>query len=481
MNLILIIEILYVLLVTLVVIRIVYDTDNPTKTAAYILLTVFLPVIGMLVYFSVGLNYRKKKLYSKKLLIDNHRSEEIRRFISTYRLQSQKELENQFPDFYELNLLYPHKPLGFATGKNQTEILFNGEEKFPELIKALKAAKHHIHIEYYIYENDKTGNEIAQILIEKAKEGVEVRLIYDDFGSRSIRKTMVPKLRKNGVKAYPFYEIAFINFANRINYRNHRKLIIIDAETCFIGGINISDKYDNRLKNKLYWRDMHFKIKGEAAWRMQGIFMADWNFCSGENLQPGLDYFKKHEETPEDNWVQLVSSGPDSEQPEILYTYIQAINSSVKNIYITTPYFVPTVELLSALQIAIRKGVEVHILVPGISDSSIVNAVSKSHYADLLKAGAKIYLYNKGFVHAKTMVCDGEVSIIGTANLDHRSFELNFEVNAIVYDKSIATKLQQIFLSDIEDATQIDSEKWANRPKTKQFFEKVLRIIGPLM
>lgn len=481
MNYLLIIEILYVLLITIVVVRIVYNTDNPTKAAAYILLTVFLPVIGMIVYLSVGLNYRKKKLYSKKLEIDKNRSEAIKEFISVYREKSRTELKNHFPNFYELNIMFPHEPLGFATGRNQTKILFNGESKFPELIQALKSAKHHIHMEYYIYENDRIGNEIADVLIEKAKEGVEVRFMYDDFGSRSIRKTFVPRLIKNGVKAFPFYKIAFINFANRLNYRNHRKLVIIDAETCFIGGINVSDKYDNRCDNKVYWRDMHFKIKGDAAWDMQNTFIADWNFCSGENLKPSFDYFKRHEETPDANWVQLVNSGPDSEQPDILYAYIQAISNSKKSIYITTPYFVPTIELLSALQIAMRKGVEVCILVPGVSDSFMVNAVSKSHYGELLKSGAKVYLYNKGFVHAKTMVCDGEIAIVGTANLDHRSFELNFEVNAIIYDKAIAQSLRQIFLSDLENADQVEPELWEKRPKSKQFVEKVLRIIGPLM
>lgn len=484
MSLYLIIEILYALIVIAVVIRIVYDTDNSIKAAAYILLTVLVPVIGMIIYFSVGLNYRKRSIYSKKLLIDKNQSDEIRKFIVKYRQRSSAELENLFPNFYELNLLFPNSPLAFASSKNRAELLINGERKFPELLKAIQAAKHHIHIEYYIYEDDQTGNEIADLLIKKAKEGVEVRFIYDDFGSRSIRKTIVPRLIKNGVKAYPFYKIAFINFANRINYRNHRKIVIVDAECCFIGGINISDRYDNSHKNKLYWRDTHLKVSGEAAWSLQNIFFADWNFCSGENLKPTRDYFKPHHESDDPNEIsriQIVSSGPDSKKPEILYSYLQLIGNAKKNVWITTPYFIPNEELLTAIEMAIRKGVDVRILVPGISDSAIVNSVSKSHYLELLNAGAKIYLYEKGFVHAKTIVCDDEVSFVGTANLDHRSFDLNFEVNAIIYDRRIAEELQKSFLNDLENSSQIDIAEWESRLGFKQFFEKLLRLIAPLM
>jgi len=484
LSLLLIIEILYVLIVIGVVVKIVYDTDNSIKAAAYILLTVLVPVIGMIVYFSVGLNYRKQSIYSKKLLVDKNRSDEIRKFIVGYRQRSSAEIENLFPNFYELNLLFPNSPLAFASNRNRAELLINGEQKFPELLKAIKAAKHHIHIEYYIYEDDQTGNEIADLLIKKAREGVEVRFIYDDFGSRSIRKTIVPRLIKNGVKAYPFYKIAFINFANRINYRNHRKIVIVDAECCFIGGINISDRYDNSRKNELYWRDTHLKVSGEAAWSLQNIFFADWNFCSNENLKPTGDYFKAHhkpDDADEMSRIQIVSSGPDSKKPEILYSYLQLIGNAKKNVWITTPYFIPNKELLTAVEIAIRKGVDVRILVPGVSDSAIVNAVSKSHYLELLNAGAKIYLYEKGFVHAKTIVCDEEVSFVGTANLDHRSFELNFEVNAIIYDRRIAKELQKTFLNDLENSSQIDVSEWKNRSGFKQFFEKLLRLIAPLM
>lgn len=481
LTLLLVLEILYLLIIIAVIIRIIIDTNNSAKAAAYILLIILLPVIGIIVYLSVGLNYRKRTIYSKKIIADKSHNIEIIQFLSQYRKATEKELENNFPNFYDLNLLFQHKLLGFATHRNKTKLLVNGEQKFPELLNTLQAAKHYIHIEYYIYENDQIGNEIADILIKKAKEGVEVRFIYDDFGSRSIRKTIVPRLCENGVKAVPFFKIALVNFANRINYRNHRKIVIVDGEFCFIGGINISDKYDNRRKNKHYWRDTHLKIQGEVAWALQSIFIADWNFCSKENLKPNTNYFKLHSIDENLNWVQLVSSGPDSERPYILFSYLQAIHNAYKCVFITTPYFIPNVELLAAIEIASQKGVDVRILVPGISDSFIVNAVSKSYYKELLNAGVKIYLYKKGFVHAKTMVCDGEIAFVGTANLDYRSFELNFEVNAIIYDKKTTEQLQENFLTDIGNAIQIDPEKWKQRLKIKQFFEKIMRLISPLM
>ncbi|QCX52625.1 cardiolipin synthase [Elizabethkingia sp. JS20170427COW] len=464
-----------------VIIRIIVDTDNPTKASAYILLCITLPILGCILYFAVGINYRKRKLYCKKLDIDQSQSDKAMRFITQYRSNSERILEKDFPEFSKLNTLFSHEPLDFATHNNSVKILINGEEKFSELLEDLNKAKHHIHIEYYIYENDHIGNLIANLLIKKAKEGVEVRFIYDDFGSRSIRKSIVPKLRKNGIKAYPFYKIAFINFANRINYRNHRKIIIIDGETCYLGGINISDKYHNTNNNRLYWRDTHLKVIGEAAWSLQNIFLADWNFCSHENIVPTTHYFKIHSKTSHPQWTQIINSGPDSEKPDILFSYIQAINSATSSIYITTPYFVPSTELLTAIELAIRRNIDVRILVPGISDSVIVNAVSKSHYAPLIQSGAKIYLYQKGFVHAKTMVCDGKIAFVGTANLDHRSFELNFEVNAIIYDQDIALDLEKNFLIDLEHSLMIEKDYWLSRPKTKQFFEKAMRLLSPLM
>lgn len=481
MTLLLLLEILYILIILAVMVKIILDTEDYVKATAYALLVALLPIIGILVYFAVGLNYRKKAIYSKKLILDENQGIKIHEAISAYREKGGKDLKEAFPRFYELNHLFPHKLLNFATGNNKVDLLQNGESKFPELLKSIADARDYIHLEYYIYENDDTGLTLARALLKKAAEGVKVRFIYDDFGSRSIRKKIVPHLKKNGIEAFPFYKIAFINFANRLNYRNHRKIVIIDGKIAFVGGINVSDKYDNRKPRKLYWRDTHLKIEGEAVWSLQDIFLADWNFCSGQGLKPNLDFFRRPKAIADQRWVQIIASGPDSRNPNILYSYIQLLQNAKESVYITTPYFIPTKELLSALKITALRGVKTILLVPGVSDSFLVNTVSQSHYQTLLESGVQIFLYRKGFVHAKTMVCDDQVSVVGTANLDHRSFELNFEVNAVVYSPQLAKELRQGFLNDLEHSEEIHLKEWLERPFHKHFIEKAFRLVGPLL
>ncbi len=362
-------------------------------------------------------------------------------------------------------------------------MLQNGEHKFPEVLKALHEAKHHIHIEYYIFEDDDIGNQIKDILIQKAREGVQVRFIYDDFGSRSIRKKLVPQLREAGVEAYPFHKVFFIMLANRLNYRNHRKIIVIDGCTGFVGGINVSDRYINDSKNpkKHFWRDTHLYIEGPGVFYLQYLFLCDWNFCSPVKLHPERSFFCYPENPPGNTIVQIAASGPDSDTPTILYSLMQAINLAQKEILITTPYLIPGESLLDVLIVAAMSGIEVKILIPANSDALFVDVASRSFFEDLLDAGVEIYLYHKGFVHSKTLVTDSNVSIIGTANMDYRSLELNFEVNAMVYDSIIANELRSSFFEDLKDATKIDKSTWSKRPLYMQMIEKSARLVSPLL
>ena len=476
-----ILGVIYFIAVVFVILKIIVDSDSYVKSTSYILLILLLPIVGIVIYLSFGINYRKREIYSKKLTLDKHQSKEISAFITQYKRQNLTVLHRENPVFSVLSNMFSENDINFATHQNEVKLLVNGENKFPELLDALRNAKHHIHIEYYIYENDTIGNQIADILLDKASQGVEVRFIYDDFGSHQIRKTVVPRVKANGVEAFPFYKIRFVYLANRLNYRNHRKIAVIDGEVAFVGGINVSDKYINNGKNTLFWRDTHIQIRGEAVWSMQNIFMADWNFCSGDNLKPTPDYFKQHYHVKKRTWTQIVSSGPDSVVPNILYSYLQAIYLAKEYVYITTPYFIPGTALLRALNMAVMRGVKVKLLIPGISDSFLVNTVSKSHYAGLLESGIEVHMYQKGFVHAKTMVVDDYFTVIGTANLDNRSFEFNFEVNAMVYDTEMATELRDVFLQDLNDAEKIDIEVWNNRHFFRKLLEKLLRFIAPLM
>jgi cardiolipin synthase len=320
-------------------------------------------------------------------------------------------------------------------------------------------------------------------MIAKAKEGIKVRFIYDDFGSKTIRKKLVPKLIENGVEAYPFLKVHFILLANRLNYRNHRKIIVIDGYTSFVGGINVSDRYINGNGEQIYWRDTHLRIDGPGTQYLQYLFLCDWNFCSDSVLEPNRYFFPAtpQKAAEENKIVQIAASGPDSESPTILFSTLQAINLATKEILITSPYFIPGESLLDALSISSLSGISVKLLVPGKSDSILVNSAARSYYNDLLKAGVEIYQYQKGFVHAKTMVTDKKVAIVGTANMDFRSFDLNFEVNAIVYDTEIASELSEIFYDDLKDAIRIDAEQWANRPLYRQLLEKAARLLSPLL
>lgn len=478
-------EILYLIVLMIVCLRVIYDTRSSTKTLAYLLLIIFIPIVGIFIYFSFGVNYRRKKMYSKKLLLDAALESRLEERI---RLHSQHVFAQGAPAVVDNSRMFRYllkEGKSALTAHNAIQLLINGEEKFPLVLEELQKAQHHIHIEYYIYENDTIGHAIADVLLEKARQGVEVRFIYDDFGSHSIRRKLVKRLRQGGVKAFPFYRILFIALANRLNYRNHRKIIVIDGHTAFVGGINVCSKYMNtpEQKDQLYWRDTHLMLRGPAVYYLQYLFMTDWNFCAKDALQHNEQFFPKTDtlKQPENKVVQTAASGPDSDNPTILYTILQAIALSKKELLITTPYFIPGESIMEALIVAAYSGIDIKLLVPGVSDSLLVNTAANSYYGELLRAGVNIYRYRKGFVHAKTLVCDRNLSMVGTANMDHRSFDLNFEVNAIIYDEAFAQQLAQAFENDLQYAEKIDPEQWRARPMYVKLFEKTCRLLSPLL
>ncbi|HRP33834.1 MAG TPA: cardiolipin synthase [Agriterribacter sp.] len=485
MNWFLIAEIVYIIVLVLVCLRIIYDTRSTTKTLAYLLLAIFVPFAGILFYFAFGINYRKRKMYSKKLMADDGLSQKLSEEIYRYSKETMDQSGADVKSNKELAVMLVKDSMSPLTAGNDVKLLINGEQKFPEVLKAIRKAQNHIHIEYYIYENDEIGAAIADALVQKAREGITVRFIYDDFGSRSIRKNIVPRLSAGGVQTLPFYKIKFMVFANRLNYRNHRKIIVIDGITAFVGGINVSDRYINSANksSRQYWRDTHLQIDGPGVMYLQYLFLCDWNFCSSDKLQPNAQFFPRTSflTANGNKVVQIAASGPDSDVPTILFSLLQAINLASEEILITTPYFIPGESLIDALMVAALGGIRVKLLVPGVSDSLLVNAAARSYYADLLKSGVEIYLYSKGFVHAKTLVADRKIAIVGTANMDYRSFDLNFEVNAIVYDRDIASELADVFHKDIADACIINVVEWISRPVWKKLPEKVARLVSPLL
>ncbi|MEO6404788.1 MAG: cardiolipin synthase [Ferruginibacter sp.] len=479
MNWYYILLIAYIIILVLVCLRIIFETFSSTKAWAYLFFCIFVPVIGIVFYISFGINYWQKKLYTKKSQEDDKMLDTLKKEIHQYNeaVVNLDDIEND--ENTELASMLVKDLQSPLTRNNKIKLLLNGEEKFPELMQCLAKAKHHIHMEYYIYEQDEIGTAIIELLIKKSQEGVKVRFIYDDFGSPSIKKKLEKRMHACGIEIFPFSKVHFYLLANRINYRNHRKIVVIDGITGFTGGINVSDKYINNKKGQLYWRDTSIRIDGPGVYYLQYIFITDWNFCCGKSIKPESAYFDHDASITDDTFVQIASSGPDSVQPSILFSVLQAIFLAKKEILITSPYFIPGEAIVYALRIAAQSGLSVKLLVPGKCDSKLVNAASRAHYKDLLVAGVDIYVYNKGFVHAKTLVTDGSLSMIGTANMDHRSFELNFEVNAIIYDIAFAEKMRKVFFEDLAFSEKLNAEEWYKRSAWTQLPEKLARLLSP--
>lgn len=485
-NIVLWIQIAYFIIIVSVCLKIIWDTDNATKSLGYLTVAICIPVLGVLFYFIFGNNYRKNKMYSKKLLENNELAKRLQKEIYTYTKKIYDKIDGIIAEKKSLiKLIYTdiESPI---YNNNRVEILKNGEEKFEALFRDIEAAQHHIHIEYYIYENDEIGNRLCDLLIQKVKEGVDIRFIYDDFGSRSIRKTLARKMREHGIDAHAFLKITFVPFSNRINYRNHRKIVVIDGQVGYIGGINVSDKYINKGDNgAAYWRDTHLRIEGPGVHYLQYIFIGDWNFCSESKLSLNFSYFPKpdslkiHDDS--NKLIQIAASGPDSDTPTIMYSLIRAIQLAKKRVLITTPYFIPGETVLNTIIIAALSGIDVKLIVPKNSDSRFVNAAAFSYLGDLLKAGVKVYLYERGFIHAKTMVIDDSISIIGTANMDTRSFDLNFEVNAVVYDEAFSLELKKDFELDLMDCQELTMLQWDSRSNLQYLGDKTARLLSPLL
>lgn len=477
-------SILYALLAIGVSLMILMNARSGSKALAYLALIALVPILGIIFYLSFGINYRKNKIYTRKILQDDRLATLIQNALDQRFKEVSLEHKADLDYFYPLAKMIQEDARNIFADDNQVDLLINGEQKFQRLLEDLRNAKEHIHIQYYIYENDVIGNEIADILIEKHKAGVEVKFIYDDFGASSIRKTLVRRLNAAGVPNYPFYKIKLIALANRLNYRNHRKIVIVDNKIGYVGGINVADKYINNGNSNKYWRDTHLRIEGLSVLSLQMVFLGDWQFCADENIEHIAKYFPRNAlpvTESDGKVVQIIASGPDSNYPSILFALNRAILLSKKSVWLTTPYFIPEETLTDALIMASLSGIKIRLLVPMDSDSAFVNTCATSHYEEMLEAGVEIYRYTKGFIHAKTMVCDDKIAFVGTANLDQRSFDLNFEVNAVVYNKELAQQLSNAFLEDLKYAEKLEYSDWMQRPRWRKLVERVLYLFSPLM
>ena len=472
-------SIIYGATILFIVTLIILENRHPVKTIAWVLVLVLLPVLGIIHYLFFGIEYRKRKLFSRKELKDLQRMERFSQIQLKF-LPDNKYLED--PDIRakrHIITLLLNNSKAILTRHNHVEILQNGSATFSEIIEAIKSAKEHIHIEYYIYSDDKIGNKIKDLLIEKAEQGVQVRFIYDSVGSWGLKRKFRKSLKDAGVEIYPFLPVKFPLFASKINYRNHRKIVVVDGKIGFVGGVNIADRYAEGHPKIGFWRDTHLKVQGDAVHSLQSVFLTDWYFSSKQVVQ-GLSYFPHHE-IEENHLVQITASGPDSDWASIMQAYFSAIATAKDHVYISTPYFIPNESILTALKSAAMSGVDVRLLLPSKSDVGIYLWSSQSYVEILLESGVKVYFYDKGLNHGKIMMVDGVFASVGTANMDIRSFDQNFEVNALVYDKEITQLLENDFLEDLEDSTRIYLETYSKRPLRHKVRESLSRIFSPLL
>ncbi|MDE7374136.1 MAG: cardiolipin synthase, partial [Odoribacter sp.] len=363
---------------------------------------------------------------------------------------------------------------------NRIQVLHNGEETFQALFQALEDARKFIHLEYYIIAEGRLTARLKDILLRKAREGVEIRIIYDDVGSWSLSKEFIREVRKAGIQIYPFLPVRFHHFANKANYRNHRKIAVIDGKTGFVGGLNIADRYVDGLPNIGIWRDTHLKVEGEAVTSLQVVFLIDWYFVRQELLLNKNEYLP-YIQMDNHVLVQTVASGPDSDWASIQQTYFTLINMAKRYVFISTPYFMPGETTLNSLKTAAMSGVDVRLLLPHKSDSRLTHWCTRSYVQELLEAGVKIYWYRKGINHCKVIIVDGQVASVGTANMDLRSFEQNFEVSLIIYDREVVKELATDFIKDLQESTNEVIQKWKFRSKKEQLYESVARLFAPLL
>lgn len=455
------------------------ERKNPTSTWAWLLILTFVPLVGFFFYLIFG-----RKLSRRKIFTWDSKSElGVKKAVET-QLQLLEEDSFPIPENYRQHkdLFYLHLRNNDAilTQQNQVEIFNDGEAKFAALLRDIDEATDHVHIIYYIIRNDQLGRKIADALIKKAQEGLEVRFLYDAMGSRLLGRKYIRRLLDAGVQVEAFFPslIPQINF--KINHRNHRKLAIIDGQIGYIGGFNIGDEYLGKSKKFGYWRDTHLRVMGESVRNMQTRFILDWNqACRQQIMQYEAHYYNA---IPTGNvGMQIVSSGPDSEWEQIKNGYIKMIMEAEEYVYIQTPYFIPDESLAEVIRIAILSGIDVRIMIPNKPDHPFVYWATYSYAGSMIEAGAKVYIYQNGFLHAKTIMVDGKLASVGTANIDVRSFRLNFEVNAFLYNEQVTGKLVEQFKQDMENSTLLTYEGYQERSLRIKFKESVARLISPIL
>ncbi len=466
--------IVYILIGIFIVIRLLLNGMRPTKTLAWLLVIFTIPVGGMFLYLMLGRNRRKNKLFRlKKTAKTSTYLEKAREHHSPITIHEYKEHQKL------ISLITQNSYFAPCSG-NSLKLLKNGEATFQAIFEALKNAKYSIHLEYYIFEEGELTTNLFELFRNKIQQGVKIRIIYDGIGSLSLGKKYIRKLQNIGVEIHRFLPIRFGKFLTSINYRNHRKIIVIDNEIAFTGGINVSDKYVKGDADLGIWHDMHLQLTGPIVHSLQAVFVLDWYFITNNDEILDPTYFSILKKTGAST-SQIVHSGPDADFSAAQQLFFSMINEAKDYVYITNPYIIPGESILDALKVAALSGVDVRLMLSENSDGKIVRWCVRSYFERLLQAEVKIYLFPEGFLHSKTIVSDDTVSSVGTANLDIRSFEQNYEVNAVIYDDLFAITLKNDFLNDCDKSIQLNYNTFVKRPWTDKLKEGVAKIFSPIL
>lgn len=466
--------------VLLSIVIVFFERREPKAVWTWLLVLYFIPILGIFLYFMIGYDFHKRQMFRTKEIEDAMYSAVSKQEETIIREEFQPS-DPRLQKFSDTVLMNLEAADAVYSADNQVEIFTDGREKFRALYEEIQNAKEFVHIQYYIIRNDELWKPFEELLTEKVKQGVEVRLLYDSMGSRGMKKSDWKRLQEAGIQIGEFFPALFGRLQLRINYRNHRKIAVIDGKTAFVGGFNIGREYVGLDPKFGYWRDTHLKIQGSAVLSLHIRFILDWNYATNQNLFLADRYFRIPEKAPGEEAVQIISSGPDSRWQNIRNVYLKMISKARKNIYIQTPYFIPDESVMDAIRIAAMSGVDVRVMIPCKPDHPFVYWATYSYIGELLEAGAKCYTYDNGFLHAKGMVVDGVVSCYGTANMDIRSFRLNFEVNAVIYSVKTAERMEAIFLEDLKSCTRITRYLYGRRPFAVRVKEQFSRLLSPLL
>lgn len=464
------IQIVVLIIFLSIIVMLILENRHPVKTIAWILVLTFLPGLGLVFYLFFGLDNRRKRLVSE---------EDLMNFKTLSAKQQAEDIFTDTPPYCKdlVNLLWSTN-MAIPLEGNDVKLYTDFDPMMQDMLKDLESARHHIHFEFFKFEDDDVGRRVEEVLKRKVAEGVEVRVQYDD-AANLLRKMFYRRMKKAGVMVAPFIKVVLPFLSRNTNYRNHRKVVVVDGRVGYVGGMNIARRYSEGIHGG-NWRDTHMRVTGPVVSEMQTCFLMDWQFSTKEHLSDEK-YYPKQPRTGNVR-MQLATSGPMDEWRVIMQAMIKLISNSHEYVYIHSPYFVPTESVMLALRNAALAGIDVRVMLPSRGDRGVtVQLASRSYVDDLLSAGVRVFFYKKGYMHSKAIVADDMISTVGSSNMDIRSFEQNFEVNGFMYDESVALQLKEAFLKDQEDCDEILEEEWNKRPKSKVFRESLARLLSPLL